>query len=158
MNTKCVNKQPNASNCFVCGTENGKGLGLSFYDDGEALVETRFTLSDDFQGYPGVCHGGILAAILDEVVGRVAMISDHHRFMMTVNMRVQYRNPVPTKTALRAEGKVIKLRGRLCKAEGKIFLPDGRVGCEAELTLADMPPELANDQVLDQLGWRIVQD
>ena len=53
MNTKCVNKQPNASKCFVCGTDNEKGLGLRFYDDGKASVETRFTLSDDFQGYPG---------------------------------------------------------------------------------------------------------
>ncbi len=158
MSKICTHKQPNASHCFVCGTENTNGLGLNFYDDGEQTVQTVFTIGDQFQGYPGICHGGIVTTILDEVVGRVAMISDHHRFMMTVNMKVQFRNPVPTNTELRAVGKIIKMRGRLCKAHGQIVLPDGSIGAEAELTLADMPKEMASESRLEQLGWRLIPD
>ena len=77
---------------------------------------------------------------------------------MTVNMKVQFRNPVPIGTPLRAVGNVIKLRGRLCKAHGQIVLPNGDVGCEAELTLADMPSEMASESTLSELGWRIVPD
>ncbi len=154
----CTHKQPNAAHCFVCGTENPNGLGLSFYDDGENTVQSVFSISEKFQGYPGIAHGGILATILDEVVGRVAMIEDHHRFMMTVNMQVQFRNPVPLNTNIKAEGKIIKIKGRLCKAHGQIVLPDGSIGAEAELTLADMPSEMANQSTLTQLGWRIVPD
>lgn len=156
--SSCTHKQPSATHCFVCGTDNDGGLGLSFYDDGDLTVESVFKIREQFQGYPGICHGGILATILDEVVGRVAMIKDHHRFMMTVNMKVQFRNPVPIDTELRAVGQIIKLKGRLCKAHGQILLPDGTVGCEAELTLADMPSEMASESTLSQLGWRIVPD
>ncbi len=154
----CLHKQPNATHCFVCGTENPAGLGLSFYDDGDLTVKSTFKIREEFQGYPGISHGGILATILDEVVGRVAMIKDHHRFMMTVNMKVQFRNPVPTETELTAIGKIIKLKGRLCKAHGQILLANGMVGCEAELTLADMPTDMANESTLKQLGWRLVPD
>lgn len=158
MERTCTHKQPNTSHCFVCGTENHSGLGLSFYDDANDTVESVFKIRDEFQGYPGISHGGILATILDEVIGRVAMIGDHHRFMMAVNMKVQFRNPVPVDTTVRAQGKLIKLKGRICKAHGQIFLPDGRVGCEAELTLADMPSEMANESTLSQLGWRLIPD
>ncbi len=158
MEKTCTHKQPNASHCFVCGTQNSRGLGLSFYDDASTTVESIFKIREEFQGYPGIAHGGILATILDEVVGRVAMIGDHHRFMMTVNMKVQFRNPVPIETRLRAQGKIIKLKGRLCKAQGQILLPDGKVGCEAELTLADMPSEMASESTLNQLGWRLIPD
>ncbi len=158
MQVNCNHKQPNTTHCFVCGTENQSGLGLNFYDDGDLTVQSKFVVREEFQGYPGIVHGGILATILDEVVGRVAMIEDHHRFMMTVNMKVQFRNPVPIGEELTAQGKIIKLKGRLAKAHGQILLPDARIGCEAELTLADMPAEMASESTLRQLGWRVVPD
>lgn len=158
MTSNCTHKQPNANMCFVCGRENPIGLHLNFYDDGADTVCTEFTPDDRYQGYPGIMHGGILATVLDEVVGRVAMIGDHHRFMMTVNLEVKYRLPVEINTPLKAEGKVIKIRGRIGKAEGKIYLPDGRVACEAEMTLADMPAEVATESRLQSLGWRIDPD
>ncbi len=122
------------------------------------MVETFFTLKKEYEGYPGIAHGGILATILDEVVGRVAMIDDHHRFMMTVILKVQYRNPVPTETPLQAIGEIVKLKGRLAKAQGRILLPDGKVGCEAELTLADMPASIASDNTVSRLNWRVIPD
>ncbi len=157
--TTCINKQPNARNCFVCGTHNPSGLKLSFYDDGESKVLSKVKLNETFQGYPGIAHGGILTSILDEVVGRVAMIDDHHRFMMTVNMKVQFRNPVPINTDVIAVGEIVRLKGRLCKARGQILLPNGKIGCEAELTLADMPKTISDSEgTASDLGWRLVSD
>lgn len=149
------NKQPNANMCFVCGRANPAGLHMQFYDNGEDTVSATFTPDERYQGYPEIVHGGILASILDEVVGRVAMIGDHHRFMMTVSLKVQYRHPVEVGTRLLAEGKVIRIRGRIGKAEGKIYLPDGTVACDAELTLADMPAEIATQSRLQALEWRV---
>ncbi len=75
--------------------------------------------------------------------------------MMTVSLKVQYRHPVLVGTRLRAEGKVIRIRGRIGKAAGKIYLPDGTVACDAELTLADMPAEIATESRLQALEWRV---
>lgn len=158
MHSDCIHKQPNAATCFVCGRDNPSGLKMQFYDNGGDTVKSVITLDERFQGYPEIAHGGILACMLDEVVGRVAMIDDHHRFMMTVNLKVQYRHPVPINTQLTAIGKAIRIRGRIGKAEGKIYLPDGLVACEAELTLANMPREIATQRRIGSLGWQVDPD
>ncbi len=93
--------------------------------------------------------------MLDEVVGRVAMIEDHHHFMMSVKLEVKYRHPVPVETPLRVVGRLVRLRGRLGQAVGKILLPDGTLATEAAMTLADLPADLRIKRTLETLGWRI---
>ena len=150
-----VNKQPNSDYCFVCGRKNPKGLYMSFYDNGANEVVSEYTVSDEFQGYPGVVHGGVVAAMLDEVVCRVAMIEDHHHFMMSVKLELKYRHPVPTGVKLRVVGQIKRLRGRLGKATGEVILPDGTMAVESALILADIPQELITGVDLEALGWRI---
>ena len=148
-------RQPNANDCFVCGRENPVGLHMTFYDNGKDEVFSDYTVPDAYQGYPGIVHGGIVAAMLDEVVGRVAMIGDHHHFMMSVRMDVKYRHPVPTETPLHITGRIVRLRGRLGKAVGEVTLPDGTVAAEASLTLADVPKEMVDNADVEALGWRV---
>jgi len=152
---QCVHKQPNASMCFVCGRDNPIGLHMQFFDDGEGMVVSKITPADHFEGYPGVLHGGILATILDEVVGRVAMVKDHHRFMMTVKLLTKYRHPVPMGQELTAIGRAVRIGGRIGKAEGEIVLADGTIACEAEMALADMPSELASESRVNRLEWKV---
>ena len=54
--------------CFVCGLENTGGLCLHFYDDGRDTVWSQFVVADQHQGFPGVVHGGISAAIQPALV------------------------------------------------------------------------------------------
>ncbi|MEM7031870.1 MAG: PaaI family thioesterase [Chloroflexota bacterium] len=129
---------------------------MRFYDNGENEVYSDYTVADHFQGYPGIVHGGIVAAMLDEVVGRVSVISDHHHLMMSVKLAVKYRHPVPTETSLKVVGRIERLRGRLGKAVGELYLPDGTIAAEAALTLADVPKEIWGERVdLESLGWRV---
>jgi uncharacterized protein (TIGR00369 family) len=150
-----LNKQPNSDHCFICGRKNQHGLYMIFYDNGENEVISEYTVSEDYQSYPGIVHGGIVAAMLDEVVGRVSMIDDHHHFMMSVKLEVKYRHPVPTNTPLQIIGRIVKLRGRLGQAVGEILLPDGTIAAESAMTLADVPAEMLVGVNLDALGWRI---
>jgi acyl-coenzyme A thioesterase PaaI-like protein len=130
---------------------------MSFFDNGDNEVYSDYIVSEVFQGYPGVVHGGVVAAMLDEVVGRVSMIDDPHHFMMSVRMEVKYRHPVPTETPLHLVGRIVRLRGRLGKAIGEIALPDGTIAAESAMTLADVPDELIYGADFDALGWRIDQ-
>ena len=77
---------------------------MRFYDNGQDEVYAEHVVPDFYQGYPGIVHGGITAAILDEAVGRVAMIGDHHHFMMSVKLELKYRQPVPTNTLIKVVG------------------------------------------------------
>ena len=128
---------------------------MRFFHDGESRVFSEVTIPEHFQGYPGIVHGGVSAAILDETVARVSMIGDPHHFMMSVKLEVKYRHPVPTQTKLSVVGEIVKLRGRLGKATGRILLPDGQIVAEAALTLADVPEEIIGAANLDALGWYV---
>ena len=68
-----LKRQPNSDDCFACGRKNPRGLYMTFYDDGERRVVSRYTVDPLYQSYPGIVHGGVVATMLDEVVGRVAI-------------------------------------------------------------------------------------
>lgn len=150
-----MNKQPNSEMCFVCGRENPVGLYMRFHDNGETEVFSEYTVPEHYQGYPGIVHGGVVAAMLDEVVARVSMIGDPHHFMMSVKLAILYRHPVPVNTPLRIVGKIVRLRGRLGRAEGMIYLPDGTLACESAMTLADIPEELLTRANRALLNWKV---
>lgn len=151
-------KQPNSRMCFACGLENPAGLHLHFYDDGQGRVTTDFVIADHHQGYPGIAQGGIVAAILDEAGGRTVMIGAPNRLFVTVKLEVKYRRPVPTGAALRAVGRLVRLKSRLATAQAEIQTPAGEVLAEAELVLANAPDDLLQMNDADRLGWRIYPD
>lgn len=148
-------KQPNSHNCFVCGLNNPYGLRLEFFDNGVDQVWCEYAIPDYYQGYPGVAHGGVVAAILDEICGRTAMIGDPDHFMMTAKMEVRYRSPVPVGRALRITGYTMRRSGRIARAHGELCLPSGDIAAEALITLADLPEQFRIDGGLDDLGWKV---
>ncbi len=149
--------QPNSRHCFVCGLENPFGLHLRFYQTGPGQVATKYTVPDHFQGYPGVVHGGIVAAMLDEVVGRAIMGPDPAapRFKYTARLTVRYRKNVPTGKPLRVIGQIEQDRGLRTTARGKILDAEGQVLAEAEGLLVDVPEDVVDSTDLESLGWRV---
>jgi acyl-coenzyme A thioesterase PaaI-like protein len=152
------NKQPNSKDCFVCGMENPHGLHLQFYDDGEGKVSVEYTVGERFQGYPGTVHGGIIASMLDEVVGRTLMAGDPNHFFVSAKLTVRYRNAVPIGKPLKLSGWLIKDRGRTALAKADLRLPDGSIGAEAEAILVDAPFQVGGEMDLDTLGWKVYPD
>lgn len=151
-------KQPNSKHCFVCGRENPYGLKLEFYETatGEVIVET--TIPDQYQGYPGVVHGGIVAAMLDEVMGRVHMGGDPPRFMFTARLTVRYRKNVPVGKTLRIVGRAGKSREKSALASGEIFGPDGDLLAEADAVMVNVPEGIVSQVDLEALGWKVYDD
>lgn len=153
-----VIKQKNSRMCFVCGLENPAGLCLHFYDDGKETVWSDFVIAPAHQGFPGVVHGGICAAILDEVGCRSMMIGAPDRFGMTAKMELRYRQPVPQGVPLKAIGRLVKDRGRLVTAEALLQTVDGQLLTEASILVADLPPGKLHLNEVDVLGWRVYPD
>lgn len=151
-------KQASSSHCFVCGRENIHGLKMNFYTTAPGQVESVYTVSPDFQGYPGIVHGGILASMMDEVMGRVFMENGSDRFMVTAELKIRYRKPVPTGIPLTLKGRAIKDRGRMATAEGEIIDPDGNVLVSGEIVVANIPAELRIPGNAEDMGWKVYPD
>ncbi|MBN2148024.1 MAG: PaaI family thioesterase [Anaerolineales bacterium] len=148
--------QPNSRHCFVCGLQNPHGLQMRFFITAPGEVTVHYTVPEYYQGYPGIVHGGIIASMLDEVVGRSYMADpDSPRFMFTARLDVHYRHPVPVAKPLRLVGRMGKDRGRSATASGVIYGPGGDVLAEAEAILVDVPQEMLAQADLEILGWKV---
>lgn len=148
-------KQPNSRMCFACGLQNPVGLQLTFYNDGAGHVVAETVVAPHYQGYPGRAHGGVVAAMLDEIVGRTAMTEDPNRFMVTAKLDVRYCQPIPLGETLRLRGSLTRRKGRLAWAHAEVRLADGSVGAEADATLVDVDPQIGDPAAL---GWRVYPD
>ena len=157
--TKAIhNKQPNSAHCFVCGRENTNGLGLSFYEVGPDEVTAEVVIPSHFEGYPGIVHGGIVAAMLDEIAGRAVLVGEHEHFRLTAKLEIRYRKPVPSGERLQLRSVVERRRGRIAFAHAQLNLADGSLAAEAQVMLTDIPELPADREVLESLGWKVDPD
>lgn len=97
--------------CFACGKNNDEGMRLRFtYDEERDCFVCRFRLGKRYTGPPGHCHGGIIATILDEAMGKVNKL--RHVVALTSQITVDYLKPVPLNKPLRVESREVKVKGR----------------------------------------------
>jgi uncharacterized protein (TIGR00369 family) len=80
------------------------------YDKKSKTFVCRFRLDDRYTGPPGHCHGGIIATILDEAMGKVNKL--RQVIALTSRITVEYLRPVPLNKPLRVESRQVSLRGR----------------------------------------------
>ena len=107
--TRYVRLQKNY--CFGCGKNNPDGMRLKFsYDEERDSFVCRFRLGKRYTGPPGHRHGGIIATILDEAMGKVNKL--RHVIALTSEIKVNYLKPVPLNKALRVESREVSVRGR----------------------------------------------
>ncbi|HEX8814706.1 MAG TPA: PaaI family thioesterase [Terriglobales bacterium] len=99
------------NNCFGCGKDNAEGMHLKFvYDKNQQRFVCRFRLGKRYTGPPGHAHGGIIATILDEAMGKVNKLRDV--IAMTSRMTVEYLRPVPLNKPLSVQSREISVHGR----------------------------------------------
>ncbi len=128
-----INATQNISrHCLVCGVENDFGLKTRFHETDNNEVIALFTPQEFHQSYPQVTHGGISAAILDEVIGRAIMaFYDRNTFGVTIELNIRYRKPVPYGVELKAVGRITRDSGRIFEGTGEIYLPNGTLAVSA---------------------------
>ena len=150
-------KQPNSKMCFICGLENPIGLHLHIYETEPGVVESKYIAPDHFQGYPGVLHGGIVAAILDEISGRAHMgNAENPRFMFTGKLDVKYRKNVPVGKLLKIIGKAGKIRSKMAESWAGIYDSEtDELLAEANALHINVPDDQFDLSKLDELGWKV---
>ena len=96
-------------NCFGCGHENPYGLRLDMKIEGDEL-RTDFTPAPHHQGWPGIVHGGIISALLYEVMENWTYLNGIVTMMRSMDARL--RTPAKIGRPIRATSWLVSREGR----------------------------------------------
>jgi len=126
--------------CFGCGEANPEGLRIPCHVEGRR-VTGEFETRQAHQGFPGLAHGGIAAAAIDEAMGWAMYAAG--AWAMTARLQVRYRRPLPLGERLEVSAEVVRDRGRWLEAEGRLRVVGGPLVAEAKGLFIRLPAEKA---------------
>ncbi len=130
--------------CFVCGTENPRSLGLTWYkkEDGAIWAEMVFNLTH--QGPPAHVHGGASAAVLDEAMGAAVWVAGYS--VVAVNLEIDYKKPIPLGETIIIEAQIADVHPRKILTTSRMLLPDGSVAVTGRGIYVEAPHLFKNNR------------
>lgn len=90
--------------CVVCSSAHPRGLNLDLNVNQEGILTGCFQLDQSAEGYPGLSHGGVIAAVLDGAMGN--WLFAHKIVAVTIELNVKYRHPLKLKQAAHVEASL----------------------------------------------------
>jgi acyl-coenzyme A thioesterase PaaI-like protein len=150
-----LNDTTDYQRCFVCGQHNPYGLHLVFRLENKSIV-ADFQPREEHQGFPGIIHGGIIASILDEALGRTSILADQPEWTRTGRLEVRYRRYVPYGQLLRVRAFLGTQRRKMLQATGMVTLADDEntILAEAQGTFLALPDDKVDAMMKDYPGLR----
>jgi len=125
--SEIIRLEPNPTNkCFGCGGDNPGGMKLTFeQDNANRKIVGRFVLGERYQGGGGFAHGGIIAMLLDEAMGKVCRFREARA--VTADLTVEYLKPVSVEQEIVVEGRETEQKGRNLFMAGEIRNEAGEI-------------------------------
>ncbi|RJL34249.1 PaaI family thioesterase [Bailinhaonella thermotolerans] len=122
---------PHYSRCFGCGPDHPTGLHFEASSPDGLTVTAQFTVGENHQGAPGLAHGGVLAAAMDEALGSSIWLL--RKPYVTGRLETDFLRPVPVGTRLFVKAWCTGISGRKAYLEGEARMgaPDGPVAVRA---------------------------
>jgi uncharacterized protein (TIGR00369 family) len=87
-----------------------------FYDKG--IARAKYVAGEKFQGYKDILHGGIISALLDEVM--IKAVIARGILVVTAEIQVKFIKPVKI-------GEMLFLKGRVTGEQKRIFTAERTV-------------------------------
>lgn len=140
---KVLKRQKNSKNCIICGMENDLGVKAPFYILDDQSVASVFSFLPEHQSYPERTHGGMISALLDELMGRALWIEEPATYGVTTTMNITFRRPVPYGEKIKARGYITFNAPRWFSAKGEIYDMEGNVLAEGSARYMKLPAERA---------------
>lgn len=107
-------------------------------DDGRPEIRGLANFGFAYEGPPTCVHGGVIAELLDEVLGAANIVAQHAA--MTGTLTIRYRSPTPLNTDLRVEARFVRQDGRKIHAWGGVYHGDV-LTAEAEGLFIEVRPK-----------------
>jgi acyl-coenzyme A thioesterase PaaI-like protein len=101
-------------------------------------VRSLMTLGTGMNGGPFILHGGIVAVLIDDVIGTLMTVNQDQELMplssgaVTAYLNVQFLNPVQTPQTVLVVARSREIKGRKFYMEAEIRDSDGNVLAKAD--------------------------
>ncbi|KAI1185826.1 thioesterase superfamily protein [Nemania serpens] len=110
-------------------------------------VKVFLTLGSELNGFPNVCHGGLVTTILDEVFGILIPINRDRKKLpsgthMTAYLNTSFIRPVPTPATILVRARFTKVEGRKLYTQGSIEDESGRILARTDALFVELKTSL----------------
>ena len=117
------------SGCLLCGERNPRSLRLRFRDEGDGVAAAKLHPGRGLQGYDGILHGGVIAALLDEAMAHC--LFQRGVRALTGELRVRYVRRVVSDATIGLRARVLSSKAGLFRLRAELVQQE-RVAAWAE--------------------------
>ncbi|MFA0962525.1 PaaI family thioesterase [Roseivirga sp. BDSF3-8] len=119
----------------------GNWLGGTIISAEAGEVVREFIVRSDMLNPLGTLHGGVTAAMMDDVLGMTVYSLNQPNVQVTVNLNVDYFLPARAGDVLRVKGEVVRDGRRLINAFVNVYNEDERLVARgtSNLMKSEMP-------------------
>jgi len=104
--------------CWVCGEGNPDGFKVTFSTGDNDSIFFKTRIPSKYQGYDGVVHGGLISALLDEVMANCFFLIGIR--CVTTEMHIRFFKPLPVEHEVIVSGKILERMRKMGRAKGWI--------------------------------------
>lgn len=103
-------------------------LGLVIENLGRGYAEASYKYSVEHSRIGGILHGGIVTALLDQVMGTSALTVNPGNNQVTLELKINFLKPMSQENSpFKIIGKVIRVGRKTMVCEGKIMDKDSEI-------------------------------
>jgi len=105
--------------CLLCGEKDPWALGLDFVPDETGGIRTPFKAHPGLQGYNGIVHGGVIAALLDAAMTHCLF----HQGIAAVtgDLHVRFVHPVPVDAHAHLHAWIVTSSRRVYRVKAELL-------------------------------------
>lgn len=140
---KVVSRQKNSRNCIICGLDNSLGVKAPFYNMQDGSVASIFMFRAEHQSYPDRTHGGMVCAMLDELIGRALWVKEPDMYGVTTSLSITYRKATPYNVQLKGRAYITHEGSLGFSAKGELYDENNLLLAEATAKYFKLPSEKA---------------
>ena len=121
---------PTYDGCYVCGQAHPRGLRIRFFTGAFGQVHAHFKPDSAQTGYESIVHGGVISALLDELLGWPIALQTG-RMAVTAEVTVRFLKPMRAGHTYLAAAEPGTDKGRYWLGTGDIRDDQGAVYAKA---------------------------
>ena len=126
-----ISSRNDHSYCIICGSRNPRSMRLRFRSGDDGVARTMFRADPRLQGYDGIIHGGVIAALLDAAMTHCLFYQKVQG--VTVDLHIRFVCSIPCEAEMEIRAWLVSSRRSLYRLKAEIE-SENRIAAWAEAT------------------------